>query len=70
MFSVRKINDDIQFKTIACCKLRDEELRQCKDLFDHHYGRWGEGSPKEGQRIKSKSGPQRNAEAERQDHDD
>lgn len=43
---------DIQFKTTACQKLSDVELLQCKALFDEHYGKWGEGSPKRGERIR------------------
>ena len=30
-------------------KLVDDELVQCKALFDEHYGIWGEGSPKKGE---------------------
>lgn len=48
----KKKNNDIQYKTIACQKLTDEEILQCKQLFDNHYGVWGEGSSREGKRIK------------------
>lgn len=42
----------IQFKTLPCQKLSDAELMQCKNLFDNHYGKWGEGSERKGQQIR------------------
>ncbi len=44
-------NNNIRYKTIACQKLTDDEIKKCKALFDNHYGIWGEGSPREGKRI-------------------
>jgi len=29
-------------------ELSDTELMQCKNLFDNHYGKWGEGSEHKG----------------------
>ena len=44
---------DVQYKTIPCRKLTEEELKQCKELFDNHYGIWGkESGGREGKRIK------------------
>lgn len=48
----KKRNNNIQYKTIPCQKLTDEEICQCKQLFDNHYGTWGEGSERNGKRIK------------------
>ena len=42
----------IQFKTLPCQRLSDAELMQCKNLFDNHYGKWGEGSERKGQQIR------------------
>lgn len=47
----KKTISDIRYKTISCQSLTDNELKQCKDLFDAHYGTWGEGSPRKGKRI-------------------
>lgn len=51
-FCIQGKIQDIQFKTISCQKLLDDELVQCKALFDEHYGIWGEGSPKKGEQIR------------------
>ena len=32
--------DDIEYKTIRCSALTDEQIEQCKALFDAHYGKW------------------------------
>lgn len=47
-----KNDNNIHYKTIACSKLTDDEILQCKELFDNHYGTWGEGSERKGKRIK------------------
>lgn len=52
MLFYKKRSNDIRYKTIPCQKLTDKELAQCKELFDNHYGTWGEGSNREGKRIK------------------
>ena len=52
MLFYKKRSNDIRYKTIPCQKLTDKELAQCKELFDNHYGTWGEGSDREGKRIK------------------
>ena len=51
-FYTRGKIQDIQFKTIACAHLSDNELLQCKNLFDNHYGVWGDGHPRKGEKIK------------------
>lgn len=48
----KRENADIQYRTVACQKLTDDEISQCKHLFDNHYGVWGEGSNRKGQRIR------------------
>lgn len=50
-FYTRGKIQDIQFKTIACAHLSEEELLQCKNLFDNHYGVWGDGHPRKGEKI-------------------
>lgn len=50
-FTKGKISD-IQFKTLSCSHMSDDELIQCKNLFDNHYGIWGKGHMKQGEQIK------------------
>ena len=48
-----KVNiNDVAFFTKACCKLSDQELLNCSELFSNHYGKWGEKAEKPGQQIK------------------
>ena len=51
-FFVSSKISNIQFKTLPCCQLSEDEIKQCKNLFDNHYGIWGSESPKAGQRIR------------------
>lgn len=39
---IREI-ENVEYRTISCSKLSNEEMEQCRKLFNENYGVWGEG---------------------------
>lgn len=45
--------DEVTYQTVRCCQLSDDDLKQCKNLFDENYGTYdSESSFRPGQKIR------------------
>jgi hypothetical protein len=42
----------VNFHTIRCSTLTDEECEQCSELFSNHYGTWGINDKRYGRKVR------------------